>query len=286
MTRAHRACVLAAIAGGWAAWFQPHCNVIFWDPEVEGGGAARTARKVRSLRAVVRFLSQHPAQAVGHSYDTNAIGETWGKSAMHHWVNRAGADSDAELLEKELMSMKIGRKAGTSSRRMAMHAKRLMRERELRTRRMRPENAMMHWADRPAAVESPDLLEEELAALKIGGRSGTAGSRGAMRLRRLARMRELRGAPAVRGPRLDMKLPAAQKAAESRSTVPRGLTLASSSYDSNALSESYQAAAGETAQERADHLEEDLNSLQITRRGGPAAERRRAAMRQRRRTEA
>jgi len=286
MARVRRACALAAILGGLAAWFKPPCAVIFPDPEVEGGGAARTARKVRSLRAVVHFMLQHPAQAVGNSYDTNAMGETWGSSAMHHWVDRAGADSSAELLEKELMSMEIGRKARTDPRRMAMRMKRMTRQQELKNRPSRHENGMLHWADRPAAIESPERLEEELSTMKIGGLSGLEGPRGVMRMRRLARMHELRGAAAKKGPRAGTRQAAVQKA-QSRSKMPRGLTLASSTFDSNAVGESFQASsAGETAQERSGRLEQELGSMEIGRRAGPEAERRRAAMRQRRQTAA
>eukprot|EP00418_Pyrodinium_bahamense_P095825 CAMPEP_0179036670 /NCGR_PEP_ID=MMETSP0796-20121207/13735_1 /TAXON_ID=73915 /ORGANISM="Pyrodinium bahamense, Strain pbaha01" /LENGTH=218 /DNA_ID=CAMNT_0020732959 /DNA_START=69 /DNA_END=725 /DNA_ORIENTATION=+ len=199
-----RACALTAIVSALVApWLRllggPPLSALCAkfcdrDPEVERGGGSRTAHKARSVGLLARFLSQHPAPEVGNSYDANAIGEFWGTSAMGHRVDRAGAAASAERLEAELRSMKIGCKSSTDTRRMAMQAKRVMRERELQTRRWRPENGMLHWMDRPAALESPNLLEEELTAIKIGGLAGDKGQRQAMRMRRMARMRELEGA--------------------------------------------------------------------------------------------
>mmetsp|Transcript_74899 Transcript_74899/g.173626 ORF Transcript_74899/g.173626 Transcript_74899/m.173626 type:complete len:266 (+) Transcript_74899:44-841(+) len=254
-----RCALLAALAGALALGVCGPSTVLFRDPEVEGGGAARTARKVRAVQACARFIAQHHAEAVGHNYDTNAMGESWGVSAMSHWVDRAAAP--AERLEKELVAMRIGRCKGTHGHRGAMLHKRELRQRELLRQRRHPKaesgNAMLHWADRPAALESPAILERELAAMTVGRVAGNEGARQLMRLRRLARARELAGrrasksvAPPPRGP-----------------PAPGGLAVTSSHYDTNALAEGFRArSAGEPAWEHAQRLEQELADMEIGRR--------------------
>jgi len=279
--RARRLSFLSLV-GALLAWSGlPRCGVLFQEAEIEGGGARQMARKVKAVRAIARFLSQQLPNEVGNSFDSNAIAESYGTSAMHHWVDRAGAAASAERLEAELMGMKIGRKAGTERRRWAMHARRLARQRQLQNRQSRPENGMLHWADRPAAIASPQHLEEQLASMTIGGLSGVEGRRGAARLRRLARER------AQRGERFHRFAPDASvkaKAAPAASATPwrRKVALASSQYDTNAIGESFRGASsgGDLAREDAQHVEQELVALKI---GGEAGtEGRRQAMRLRR----
>jgi len=193
MARSRRGgiCALAAL-GTLAVWFQqsPRCAVFsHLDAEVEGGGAVRTARKVKALRETLKFMKQHSGQRMyGSEFDTNAIGESWVRSAMGHWVDRAGAPSTAERLEGELMALKIGRR--TNSQRQAMRMKRMARQRELLSRVTKPVNAMLHWTDRPAGM-SAEQLEDELVATKIGGRLGHEGPRAAMRSLRADREQDL-----------------------------------------------------------------------------------------------
>lgn len=289
VTRTRRVCALAALGALGATWGGlPRCVVQFKEPEIEGGGAARTARQARALRAVARHMAQHRAgEVVGSAFDTNAIGEAWGSSAMNHWVDRAGASSSAERLEEELMAMKIGRMASTVGRRQAMRAQRLERQRELLLEESpRPGDAMLHWADRPSAIESPESLEEELVSMRIGGHSGMDGPREAMRLRRLARQRELAG-QAV-NLRVSLALPAfgqagGRMARPQAEAAPRlhGPTLMSSQYDTNALHESFQvSSAGDAAPGIEERLERELESMKIG--GVRGTEGKRQAMRLRR----
>lgn len=284
--RAPRALAVVALTGVLAMLLHqsqspspapPRASVRFWEAEVEGGGAARTARKARSLLTLARVLSEHRADAVGHSYDTNAIGESWGSSAMGHWLDRAGAAASMERLEEELAEMKIGRRDGRDLRRAAMRLKRLQGQ---QARRERPENGMLHWADRPSALESPELLEEQLASMRIGGVSATEGRRRAAALQRRARLQRLEGARAP-GPSEAAAQPARKALSPARR--PQGPVLASSHFDINAVGEVFQAAsAGEAGQERTDLMEGKLRSVEIGRRRSPESQRHRAAMRQRR----
>merc|ERR1719383_290701 len=105
---------------------------------------------------------------------------------MNRRVDHAGL-STSEQLENDLMSMKTGGKASEDPRRLAMQARRLAKQQELEQREEDHENSMLRWADRPAAIASPQQLEEDLTKMQIGHVGGLEGHRGAMRLQRLAR---------------------------------------------------------------------------------------------------
>lgn len=150
-----------------------------------------------ALRTVLGFLAENSGKmTVGRQFDTNAIGESWAGAAMHHWVDRAGGAALGQDLERQLMALEIGGKTGRDGRRLAAQELRLARDREALAAPAAPEDGMVHWADRPAAIKSPEQLEQQLVETAVGGLAGAEGRRLAMRAQRLAAAE----GPAAAGP--------------------------------------------------------------------------------------
>jgi len=158
----------SVVAGTWL-WIALLEVVPFRETTVEGGGAERAARQFLAINAMIRLHRQHLSCHVGNSV----------------WVDHTGP-SASEQLENELMSMKIGGKTGKDAKRLAMRARRLAKQQELELKEEKHENAMLRWADRPAAITSPTQLEEELTKMEIGHIGGLEGHRGEVRLQRRA----------------------------------------------------------------------------------------------------
>lgn len=164
------------------------------------------SRKSKSSRAVLQYLSQgFGHEWCGNQYDTNAIGESFRGTAMRHWVDRAGADESADLLEGELMSMRIARRPGHDGRRLAMHQQRLERQSELNAQRVAARQQQEQSSGRRQVLASSSYdpsavgeafnvnhigdevsLESELDGIIVGRRSSLEGPRLAMRQRRAA----------------------------------------------------------------------------------------------------
>mmetsp|Transcript_102664 Transcript_102664/g.198997 ORF Transcript_102664/g.198997 Transcript_102664/m.198997 type:complete len:227 (-) Transcript_102664:274-954(-) len=187
---------LSVVAGTWL-WKAPLQVVPVREPSIEAGEVECIARQAMAMHALIRILRRYHSVHAGNSYDANAMCESWRGSPMNCWVDHAGPFS-SERLENELMSMRIGGKTGTHPQRLAMQARRLAKQRELEKKEKQHANAMLHWADHPAAIISPTQLEEELTAMEIGHVGGLEGRRGAMRLQRLARQHALAQASSVR----------------------------------------------------------------------------------------
>lgn len=174
------------------------CTMLLQDP-ITGA-----SRRSRSARAMLQYLSQGSGQEwCGNQYDTNAIGESFRGTAMRHWVDRAGAEESADILEEELMSMRIARRPGHEAHRMTMHQQRLERQAELNEQRLAARQQREQNSDRlqvlasssydPSAVgeafsgnsvATEARLESELDNMVVGRTSSIEGSRLAMRQRR------------------------------------------------------------------------------------------------------
>lgn len=148
-----------------------------------------------------------------NNFDTNAFGESWRSASMHQWKPRTSSikvDESADNLERELMATRIGGRAGSQKRRLAMHRKRLARTQLLEARRHEKQQAWKkvpsHRAPMLASVGYDPLalaerfgrmgrfsprkqaedLEQELQGTVIGHRSSSEGHRRAMQLKRMA----------------------------------------------------------------------------------------------------
>jgi len=163
-----------------------------------------TPRKSKSSRAVAEYFSQGFGQEwYGNQYDTNAIGESFRGTAMRHWVDRAGADASADLLEEELMSLSIARRPGHDKRRLAMHQRRLQQQLELKAQQLSARQQQQQSSGGFQVLSSSSYdpsavgeafhsnrvgkqvrLESELDGMVIGRKSSLEGRRLAMRQRR------------------------------------------------------------------------------------------------------
>lgn len=109
LASAGAAAVLTA-AAPWAAL--PQCMVSQGGTEVD-------------TEMVAAPYMPMPRRHVGGMYDTNAIGESFhSTTAMHHWVDRAGAPEVAEQLEKELNGQRIGGLKSNQGHRLQMRMQR------------------------------------------------------------------------------------------------------------------------------------------------------------------